>query len=183
MTCTQCGEEREDGTGYCSGCGTFIGQTSEAPSTIASCPSCGAVNERSDCFCVQCGFRMDRPNECPGCSNPVGRKDQICTRCGRFLRPVKKYKVTHRPLAALVLGLVPGLLSLWGIGHIFAGSSKRGFVFLAIGLMMLLVAPVSLLVLISVDPDLLGLAVIGVLVWVALWLYQSVDAYWEAGGD
>ncbi len=86
-------------------------------------------------------------------------------------------------MAALVLGLVPGLLSLWGIGHIFAGRINRGLGFLLLGLVMAVVAPVTMVLLVR---DLGGLAILsalGAVAWVVLWLYQSIDAYYVAGGD
>jgi hypothetical protein len=82
-----------------------------------------------------------------------------------------------------MLGLIPGLFSIWGMGHFFAGSDKRGLAFFLLGLFMAFVAPVALIFFVQGLGDLLLLLVIGVIAWVALWLFQSVDAYREAGGD
>jgi len=92
-------------------------------------------------------------------------------------------KPSSKPVAALVLGLVPGLLSLWGIGHIFAGRINRGLAFLVLGLAMTVVAPVALIFLAPDMGGLLVLSVLGAVAWVVLWLYQSIDAYRMAGGD
>jgi hypothetical protein len=86
-------------------------------------------------------------------------------------------------VAALVLGLVPGLLSLWGIGHIFAGRIDRGLAFLVLGLVMSLVAPATLLLVVRDTGGRAILYALGMVAWIILWLYQSIDAYHVAGGD
>lgn len=51
------------------------------------------------------------------------------------------------------------------------------------GLLMTIVAPITLLLFDQDSGDLAFWVVIGVVAWVGLWLYQSVDAYWAAGGE
>jgi hypothetical protein len=99
-----------------------------------------------------------------------------------MLRPGKITQTSLRPIAALILGIIPGLLSIWGIGHIFAGNSGKGIALLVLGLLMAFVGPLILLLLAPNLGDLAILAIIGIIAWIILWLYQSIDAYWEAGG-
>jgi hypothetical protein len=69
------------------------------------------------------------------------------------------------------------------MGHFFAGSFTRGLGFFLLGLFMIFVAPLALLFLVQSSSDLFFLIIIGVIIWICLWLFQSVDAYWEAGGE
>ena len=92
-----------------------------------------------------------------------------------------------RPVAALLFGLIPGLLSLWGIGHFFAGRLTKGLIFFLLGLLLM---PISALFIFSFTALLyldwwgtVALIIIFGAIWIALWLYQSLDAYHEAGGE
>lgn len=141
-------------------------------------------------FCTACGQPADGNTVCPECHSRIGPMDRYCPGCGRALRPEKAPRFTSRPVAAMMLGLVPGLLSLWGVGHLFAGRLERGIAFLVMGLVMNYVAPLSLIPLFQYVWDapntwwgLAFLSVLGAVAWIVLWLFQSIDAYRVAGGD
>lgn len=190
MECPRCGKENRASRTVCLGCGHQL-KGSEAPEKspqpyavgAARCDNCGSYVKEGARFCTECGQPADGNVECPECRSRVGAADRYCAGCGRVLRPAKVPKPSSKPVAALVLGLVPGLLSLWGIGHIFAGRINRGLAFLVLGLAMTVVAPVALIFLAPDMGGLLVLSVLGAVAWVVLWLYQSIDAYRMAGGD
>jgi hypothetical protein len=82
-----------------------------------------------------------------------------------------------------MLGLVPGLFSIWGLGQLFSVSIKKGALFFVLGVVMTLVNPFTLIATINGQGELAGLSVLGMVLWAALWILQAIDAYWEAGGE
>lgn len=150
----------------------------------AECKTCGAPNTKDAVFCSKCGSRMKRLYSCPFCSGEVDINGRFCSNCGRDMYPGLNKEITSRHLTTLLLGLIPGLLSIWGIDYFFIGSFWKGLMFLLIGLAFWLVIPFGLLGAASVNNGLAGLyGVVVVLFWIFLWLWQSVDAYKDAGGD
>jgi len=147
------------------------------------CQNCGAILEGGETFCGRCGFLVDAPFECRDCRTRIGAEDRYCTGCGRLVRPDKLNRSPSRPIAALVLGLVPGLFSIWGLGQLFSVSIKKGLLFFVLGVVMTLMDPFTIIATINGQGDLAGLSFIGVVLWAALWILQAIDAYWEAGGE
>lgn len=200
MECPQCGKETSEDRAYCSWCGSSLPRPekmlTETPGTAAAtngasgrpkCYSCGRQGASGDRFCSNCGNRIDENAPCPGCGAKVPRSSRFCQGCGREINPGMARKKSDRPIAALLLGLVPGLMSIWGIGHFFSGQAnagKKGAFFLIIGLVMAFVSPIGIwsMTYVGGGAEIL-LAIVLVAVWVGIWLYQAVDAYWCAGGD
>ncbi len=191
MLCPRCGKENRASRTVCLGCGHQL-QGAGSPggeglqphaAGANNCSNCGAYIPAEARFCTACGQPAYGNAECPECRSRIGASDRYCPGCGRPLRPVKAPRRSSRPVAALVLGLVPGLLSLWGIGHLFAGRIDRGLAFLFLGLVMSFVAPVTLVTLVQDIGGLAVLTVLGAVAWVVIWLFQSIDAYRVAGGD
>jgi len=82
------------------------------------------------------------------------------------------------PEITLILGLVVGLLGLWGIGQIFVGRIMRGILFLILGLVF---GPALVFFVFLGVSFTFGFAVVlGVfipIIWFILWIYQAYDAY------
>ncbi|MBI0584602.1 MAG: zinc ribbon domain-containing protein [Methanomassiliicoccus sp.] len=190
--CSQCGENVPEDFDVCPYCGTLVVREKDEEGNAAigqdlsngfpRCQNCGVVLDGKETFCGRCGFLVDGPGECRDCRTRIGAEDRYCTGCGRLVRPEKLQK-SSRPIAALLLGLIPGMFSIWGLGQFFSASMRKGILFFVLGLVLALVAPVSLVVLISDIGELAGLSILGLVLWVALWILQAIDAYWEAGGE
>jgi hypothetical protein len=193
-SCPHCGSGVPDGNNICPVCGAFLetrttaesGEGTEATNLkteVLRCQNCGSVRSGGEKFCGRCGFLTDEPYICQSCRTKVGVEDRFCTNCGRLIRPDKLYRSQSRPIAALLLGLVPGMFSIWGLGQFFNLSFYKGALFFGLGLALLLVAPTALIVTISGLHELAGIAVLGAVLWCALWVLQAVDAYWGAAGE
>jgi hypothetical protein len=116
---------------------------------------------------------------CQNCGTAVNEGERYCQSCGAPLAgPATPESVPYHvqwepvsvnkkdPTAALLLGLLPGLIGFWGIGHIYAGSVLKGLLIMFTGwaliFLTLLTGPFSLCFFI---------------VGLVLWLSQSFDAY------
>ncbi len=184
QTCSRCGTPVPEGEGACPVCGTIVGESATRTVTeVRRCQNCGSTILEEGRYCGRCGFLTDQPYSCRSCHAPVGLEERYCTHCGTLVRPEKLNRSTSRPLAALMLALIPGLFSIWGLGQFFSASFYKGAVFAVLGLALLLVAPLSLIITFSGLGDLAALSVLGAVLWCALWVLQAMDAYWEAGGE
>ena len=191
--CPQCGSNIPEGVDACVICGAAVMRgaqpAQEAPAATVDvslpsrCQNCGAILVGEETFCGRCGFLVDAPFECRDCRTRIGAEDRYCTGCGRLVRPGKLSHSPSRPIAALMLGLVPGLFSIWGLGQLFSVSIKKGALFFVLGVVMTLVNPFTLIATINGQGELAGLSVLGMVLWAALWILQAIDAYWEAGGE
>jgi hypothetical protein len=193
VKCPQCGGNVPPGSDICAICG-FDTTKDAAPARPAPdadvdvnltgrCQNCGAVLRGKETFCGRCGFLVDAPFECRECRTRIGAEDRYCTGCGRLVRPGKLNRSSSRPIAALLLGLIPGLFSIWGFGQLFSVSIRKGLFFFVLGIIMLIVNPFTLIATISSQGELVGLSLFGMVLWAALWILQSIDAYWEADGE
>ena len=191
--CPRCGANVPEGVDACVICGAEYSRDAQpaqaAPTTSADvnqtarCQNCGAVLQGREVFCGRRGFLIDAPYECRDCRTRIGAEDRYCTGCGRLVRPAKLFRSPSRPIAALLLGLVPGLFSVWGLGQLFSVSIKKGVLFFVLGIVMTLVNPFTIIAAINGLGDLAGLSILGMVLWAALWILQAIDAYWEAGGE
>jgi hypothetical protein len=191
--CPQCGSNVPPGVDACVICGAEVDRNAQsdqaAPAAntdvnqASRCQNCGTVLEGKETFCGRCGFLVDAPFECRDCRTRIGAEDRYCTGCGRLVRPGKLNRSSTRPIAALLLGLVPGLFSIWGLGQMFSISIKKGVLFFVLGIVMALVNPFTLIATINGQGELAGLSILGMVLWAALWILQAIDAYWVAGGD
>lgn len=108
------------------------------------CHNCGYYNVEGGKYCTHCGLLISNLKECPDCHAPIAYNDRYCPRCGRVIRPEKITGFSVRPLAALILSIIPGMFSIWNMGHFFAGSPNKGLALFLLGLMLVIVAPRSL---------------------------------------
>ncbi len=78
-----------------------------------------------------------------------------------------------------MLGLVPGLLGVFGIGHFLVGRFLRGLVFLIGGIVIqYLAGTVPLEMMGGAPPEAVAVSyIIGYIVVIVLYLFQAIDAY------
>jgi len=63
----------------------------EASSSQKSCPKCSEVQESSNAFCINCGFKfasdelLPHQIECPNCSKPISKYSNVCPHCRKKL--------------------------------------------------------------------------------------------------
>jgi hypothetical protein len=205
MKCPNCGEESGASRTRCLKCGSpllnndvkasNLEESSNGPELkqphlrkgSRGCSNCGWFNRENARFCTKCGIFLEGPAACPQCHGQVRPSDIYCQSCGHMVRVVSLTNRIGRPIGALLLGLIPGLLSLWGVGHFFAGNYGKGILFLLLGLLLLPISMFSVLSFgISMSHDLwlvVAWVILTGIIWIVLWLYQSVDAYHEAGGE
>lgn len=151
---------------------------------LVQCPVGKCHSPKEARFCTHRGVPLLTRSECPTCHATINPIYRHCPECGMTLRHDRQLRPSsHRPVAALLLGLIPGLLAVWDIGHIFSGAVTRGFFFLIAGLILSVVTPLTPLYMTSGFGEQLALIILVTIVWVALGLFQSIDAYKVAGGE
>ncbi|MBO4797924.1 MAG: zinc ribbon domain-containing protein [Candidatus Methanomethylophilaceae archaeon] len=108
---------------------------------IYICPECGSrIDENSD-FCCRCGCLKSKARvldsgsvsglKCPGCGAEVARGEMFCGNCGSPLNAVSPLNFDKSSAIAFVLAFVPGLFSVYGLGHLFLREWIRGLMFLS----------------------------------------------------
>jgi len=165
---------------------------------MAYCPHCGNEVGEWERFCSSCGAPLDQqrtqmdytasqtdhfmPSQ-PGQSysgyDQRGYQQPPPRGYGYQQPPMYPVGVSEkRPEITLILGLVIGLLGLWGIGQIFVGRIMRGILFLILGLVF---GPALVFFVFLGVSFTFGFAVVlGVfipIIWFILWIYQAYDAY------
>ena len=157
-TCASCGAPQRrqvsgGGGGFCGSCGTAL------ISKNAPCPSCGHVKttfnpqpqQASTGFCSSCGAAL------------IG-KSTTCMKCGYTktkFNPMAAGAQYKNEGTALILSIILGLLTICGIGQIYAGKVGRG-----IGIM------VGGWVIIVVGAFTMG---IGLIAYLAIFIWQIFD--------
>lgn len=166
--CSKCGHELNNEK-FCPRCGQSTASIvpyeakteSQGENNDKTCPSCG-TKVTTEKFCPNCGSKIEEKKPvqtqnapqkyCRNCGNPIDPKAEICPKCGvRQLTVAKK-----EPLFSLILSLIfPGL------GQFYNNQAHKG-IFLIIGAIVSIV---------------LTIFVIGVLLYMLVWLYGMYDAY------
>ena len=133
-TCASCGAPQRrqvsgGGGGFCGSCGTAL------ISKNAPCPSCGHVKTTFNPQQASSGF-------CSSCGAALIGKSTTCMKCGYT-------KTKYNPMAAgaqyknegtgLILSILLGLLTICGIGEIYAGKVGKGIGILILGWVLIVV--------------------------------------------
>ncbi len=116
---------------YCSECNR------EIPSDLDFCPSCGSLKEKARAV----NDSGNVVNTCPQCGSPVNAGDRFCGRCGTEVThtdhaPVVTPEFRRNTMLAMMLGLIPGFLNIFGLGHLVLKQYSRGLMFLAMSLII-----------------------------------------------
>ncbi len=77
---------------------------------------------------------------CRHCMSPVPDNSITCPKCYREIPrappAAKKDAPVRDPKIGMILALFPGIIGLWGVGHIYMGLTERGIYLMAIGLLL-----------------------------------------------
>ena len=155
-TCASCGAPQRrqvsgGGGGFCGSCGTAL------ISKNAPCPSCGHVKTTFNPQQANSGF-------CGSCGAALIGKSTTCMKCGYT-------KTKYNPMAAgaqyknegtgLILSILLGLLTICGIGQIYAGKVGKGIGILILGWVLIVVGILTF-----------G---IGLIAYLAIFIWQIFD--------
>ncbi|MFP4170457.1 MAG: zinc-ribbon domain-containing protein [Methanomassiliicoccales archaeon] len=145
-------------------------------------------------YCPTCGARLEgQVNYCPSCGAPVVGQPpggQAYPGTG-YPPPQSPYMVPAKKDTgvALILGILPGIFGIWGIGQMYVGRVIRGVALLVLGLVgigglwILLIGGYMIgMMNVGADPahifpGALILIIILVAVTIALLIWQAYDAY------
>ena len=115
--CRECGQEIPADSDFCYSCGALkktamavddSGAVQQLKSGV--CPYCGRENDEGSEFCGTCG----KPLSAPAMQIPIRRK------------------LTGKEKIAIGLAVIPGVFSIFGLGHIALKKFSRAFLYLAI---------------------------------------------------
>jgi predicted RNA-binding Zn-ribbon protein involved in translation (DUF1610 family) len=123
------------------------------------CPECGSEIPADSDFCHYCGRKRDNTirldekgnviqtaeNRCSSCGSEMSQGDIFCPNCGepvsrtqmKAFRPkMIKYGWIGLALALIpgALGFLPGLFSIYGLGHFYFKKWTRGAVYIILSL-------------------------------------------------
>ena len=160
-TCASCGAPQRrqvsgGGGGFCGSCGTAL------ISKNAPCPSCGHVKTT---FNPQPAMTVPAPHGgasgfCSSCGAALIGKSTTCMKCGYT-------KTKFNPMAAgaqyknegtgLILSILLGLLTICGIGQIYAGKVGKGIGILILGWVLIVVG--------FATGGILLIAYLGIFIW------------------
>ncbi|MCL1811450.1 MAG: zinc ribbon domain-containing protein [Methanomassiliicoccaceae archaeon] len=126
------------------------------------CPECGADIPEEQDFCYSCGRKKDNTirldesgrfvppetDKCASCGAEMKKDDLFCPDCGErralaqmavFRPQLIKYGWIGVLLAFIpgALGFLPGLFSIFGLGHLYFRKWTRGGMFLLLSVFMI----------------------------------------------
>lgn len=136
----------------------------EIPDDMDFCPRCGGLKEKSTPVDDNSGMPL---GVCPKCGARIGFGDSYCGSCGAALPQIQILRPKMRKCGgvAMILALIPGFFNIFGLGHLLLKSWSKGFMFIALTLIMFYVNGMSLM------PTSLVLSFISV----AIYFYQAMD--------
>ncbi len=106
------------------------------------CPECGSQIPDDSDFCHVCGCLKSKAyafdddmssgqGTCPRCGSETRPGEMFCERCGAPLRVQSPFRFSKRNATAMLLALIPGFFSIYGLGHLVLKEWIRGVMFLA----------------------------------------------------
>lgn len=121
----------------CSECGR------EIPDDMDFCPFCGCMKNTAICFDDKGNYS---PGVCANCGEPIEPGSHFCGKCGNKVQssaPAVSVRMTLRKngMLALMIGLIFGVVNIFGIGHLIMKKWSRGIMFLAISAILLYIDP------------------------------------------
>ncbi len=112
------------------------------------CPECGNEIPEDSEFCYSCGRKRDdtirlddegkfvapNANQCASCGNEISPNDLFCQHCGAPITRIQmaafRPKMVKYGWIGIVLALIPGLFSIYGLGHLYFRRWSRAAIFL-----------------------------------------------------
>ncbi len=120
VICPECGNEIPEDSDFCYHCGRSskdaikIGDEGNVIQGNNICKRCGSEVKPTDMFCQNCGF-------------PV-TQDQVTV--------LFKPKMVKNGWIGILLALIPGFISIFGLGHLWFRRYKRAVMYIAISIPM-----------------------------------------------
>jgi len=117
---------------------------SEIPADVDFCYQCGAL--KSVAIAVgDDGRVITQPGVCPNCGLKVPADATTCPNCGHEIGAagtlstalVVPHRLTKRDYIALALGIIPGALNIFGLGHLIMKRWSRGLMYMAMSTVIL----------------------------------------------
>lgn len=120
---------------------------------------------------------------CPSCGGGVVSGSRFCPACGHQFGPSVRGQYDgvggKKPRTAFLLGLLPGLLGLMGVGHMYVGRKVLGIVLMFVGVVLAMLALASMVILLDpaygmsgagavVTAALFNIPFLGLLIWSSL---------------
>lgn len=135
----------------------------EIPGDMDFCPRCGCLRDRSTPVDDETGMPL---GVCPSCGAQSKPGDLYCGSCGAQLPQVRMVvpKLRKNGMVALILGLVPGFLNIFGLGHLLLKEWSKGIMFLAMSA-----------ILFYINGGLIAQSMLMSLLSVAVYFYQCMD--------
>lgn len=122
------------------------------------CRECGSEIPADADFCYQCGAlktvaiaigddgqMVSQPGVCPNCGLKVPADAATCPHCGHEVGAAVTppaaafvpHRLTRRDYLALALGIIPGALNIFGLGHLVMRRWSRGLMYLGMSAVIL----------------------------------------------
>ena len=135
----------------------------EIPGDMDFCPRCGCLRDRSTPVDDETGMPL---GVCPSCGAQSKPGYLYCGSCGAQLPQVRMVvpKLRRNGMIALILGLVPGFLNIFGLGHLLLKEWSKGIMFLAMSA-----------ILFYINGGLIAQSMLMSLLSVAVYFYQCMD--------
>ena len=117
-----------------------------------TCPDCGNIVPQDSDFCHRCGkmvgpdvlrdeHRGDIATEsvCSRCGREFPPNEMFCKNCGNLNKPsmnIVRPKISPRGKMGVLLAAIPGMLGIFGLGHLFLKRRMRAAVFFLISFLL-----------------------------------------------
>ncbi len=105
------------------------------------CPECGSPIDDDADFCYRCGCKKSKATihyddrvgsgVCPRCGAEIHEGEMFCRHCGSPLDVASPIGYDNNTIVAVLLALIPGFFSIYGLGHLVLKEWIRGGMFLA----------------------------------------------------
>lgn len=112
---------------------------------------------------------------CRGCGAQVPVNSLTCPKCYREMPREVGDAPERDPRIALLLALIPGIIGLWGLGHIYMGLTERGLSFLGAGIVLtttLVALAYGWFLIITIV-----CLVMASIIWLGLFILQAFEAW------
>jgi Predicted nucleic acid-binding protein, consists of a PIN domain and a Zn-ribbon module len=106
------------------------------------CPECKSEIPSDSDFCYICGRKVklsdpsynSHSNVCISCGNELSGTELFCGKCGLPITKNQmvnfKPKITTRGKIGIIFAALPGIVGVFGLGHLILGKFSRGGIYI-----------------------------------------------------
>ena len=163
--CDNCGHELRSTSKFCGSCGTPTESIDDTPKTRRSKPVQSRKKSREKELAEYEDEYLSRSK-----SSSKQDSDYDAARRRRGMERPGGWKSES---ITLLLAILPGLLVILGLGHLYLGASRRGIGFLIVGLVMLIVGLPAVL---SNHPGTILVGTVILISTIPLFIWQIIDS-------